>query len=385
MDFYTKLPKDDDVRGLFAFDIWTGSGAKCYVRAPYHTFIDHLAKIPYTAPADVTKLLAGYCFSDLCAYEIMRPGCPTKLFLDLEYDLECNKDLCHTTLLKGVILDAVLPMLEQQFQIPKRDKRTSAVFFCASNDKKCSYHVIFPDIVFDDYSSVALFTKEQLIPKFKTKYADVNTSSGGKTSFIDPLGGRHRAFRLPYQSKKKDSTRRPLLPRGRAKVQTQGCEEWKRQILKACAQHVLLAEETTLLHMGVPISKPSKHFSSRSDYMSFMQPILQWIVKQVHPITKKIRQDVEFSSFDLVNKHIILCSRDHYCDSKCGYHRNNNVFYVVDLEKCCYYQRCYSAASCLKDKTKRVEHIIPTHILEKYREYKTQSDELFKLLDTVNI
>ena len=88
MKYFAKLPRHRDEGGLFAFDKYEGAGAKCYVTANYASFVDHLGRLPFTGSVPPMKDEVrglGHCFfGEPCAYELMRPGCRTKLFLDLE-------------------------------------------------------------------------------------------------------------------------------------------------------------------------------------------------------------------------------------------------------------------------------------------------------------
>lgn len=376
MDFFATLPKSPDKRALFAFDKHYDNGAKCYVRSNYIDFVNHLSMIPYQQAPQVQGMrsnLSNCFFSHQCAYELMRPNNPSKLFLDLEYSKECNKDLDEMTLLKGVLMDVVVPMLKKHHNV----ECTRILLYTASNEKKSSFHVIFPNVIFENYLSVFSFIKNRLVPKFRELHADVRKKDGTTTSFIDPLGGSFRAFRLPYQYKKTLVGKRPLLPMSPMTVNVKGSDAWKKQILDACVQYIPNSSD----FLSETSVRRQCNRSASGDYDVFTLPILKWVDSIIHPKTLQ-RREVTGCTVNLDKMEVFLSSRDHYCEYKVGAHAHNCVYYVVDLEKRVLYQKCYPQAKCPRDKHRRIFYKIPDMVLETWDIFSA-AGPLFSILDSI--
>jgi|TARA_B110000908_G_scaffold33546_1_gene40233 hypothetical protein len=370
MNYFAKLPRHRDDGGLFAFDKYEGAGAKCYVTADYASFVDHLGRLPFTGSVPPMKDEVrglGHCFfGEPCAYELMRPGCRTKLFLDLEFDKQCNEfdemKLLETTF-EVVVNQLIAP--------PWRVKLEKALVFTASNKLKSSFHVIFPNIIFEDYASVFHFTRDYLMPAYRKVQCDVLKSDGSSTCFIDPLGGTHRAFRMPYQYKKtkNPASRRPLVPIDPVPVEEVGSNAWKTQVLQACAQYIDVEPEQVL--SVVSKSKPidiGDWVGDGFDADKFLTPLMKWFRAELHPSTSSVR-NVSEVKLDLMAQRVFISSRDHYCDYKKGYHAHNHVCYVIDLKEMVFYQRCYEGAKCGSREKSRIDYKIPDAISRLYRDY----------------
>jgi hypothetical protein len=346
------LPKDADPRALFAFDK-ASDGSKSYVRASYTDFVDHLARIA-AGTASIPKqqgfsmkLMRSFV-SELTAYELMRPNRPTRLFLDLEYDKPFNKGLVELDMLQKTIAITAqrLHALYEGYELKE------ACIYTASNDKKCSFHLIFPAVVFENYRAVHAFIRDDLVPSFKEKVPDVFKMDGSKVCFIDALGGGHRAFRLPYSHKKVNdvSLRRPLLPVAPMVTEKAGSNAWKEQILAACVQNVE--------GHGFEFASKKQRKQHTSGFESIIEPAVDYIRGIKHPKTG-VPRDITDVSFCLDRLCIFMSSRDHWCDFKRGSHSHNYVYYCVDLNKRVFFQGCYSQARCGACRADRVEYKLP--------------------------
>jgi|TARA_B110000914_G_scaffold199497_1_gene190589 hypothetical protein len=368
MKYFATLPRHRDEGGLFAFDKYAGAGAKCYVTSDYAGFVDHLGRLPFTGEippmnADVRGI--GRCFfGEACAYELMRPGCRTKLFLDLEFEKRCN-EFDEKKLLKTAI-EVVIKQLNEP---PWGVRCNKAFVFTASNKLKSSFHVIFPNIVFDDYASVFHFTRDYLIPAYRKVQCDVLKQDGSSTCFIDPLGGTHRAFRMPYQHKKtkSKSSRRPLVPLAPMPMEEVGSKAWKVQVLQSCAQYIDF-EPSRVLSVACK-SKSSDiggWVGDGFDAGKFLTPLMEWFKSERHPSTSLVR-NVSEVKLDLMAQRVMISSRDHYCEYKRGYHAHNHVRYGIDLKAMVFYQSCYHDG-CTGEK-KRIDYKIPDTISRAYKDY----------------
>lgn len=352
MNFYHKLPPQVDNRALFAFDKKNDNGAKCYVVSNY---VDFLQKLGNIAESEIQPSCPQ--FSEHCAYELMREGRLSKLFLDLEYDKTCN-DLLEMSILK-LVIETTREVLKKiyKFELKK------VLIFTASNHKKCSFHVIFPHAIFNNYQTLHAFVRDKLIPAFKIKHPNVLRRDASSTSFIDPLGGRHRAFRLPYQHKKVADikSRRPLIPLAPIPVQSIGTAAWIKQMLQSCIQYV--DARSYVLNRGEVLSLPlydNRINSAASN--SLAEPIVKWVGSQRHPITGRSRNMTAFS-LNMSRQQILMSSADHFCEYKNGAHGHNFVFYVIDLNNRFFYQSCYEGASCHGHGGKRITYAIPDAVL----------------------
>ena len=359
MNFFPRLPKDADPRALFAFDK-ASDGTKSYVRASYKDFIDHLARIAVGKASipkqqGFSKKLMRSFVNQLTAYELMAPNRPTRLFLDVEYEKPFNKSLVELDMLQKAITTTAerLAAVFEGFELQK------ALIYTASNDSKCSFHIIFPEVVFENYRAVHAFIRDDLVPAFRQTVADVFKKDGSKVCFIDALGGGHRAFRLPYSHKRVNdvSLRRPLLPLAPMVTEKAGSDAWKSQILAACVQNVSEIPENVF-----KFASKKKRKQHSSGFASIVDPVVAYIAALKHPKTDVPRDITDFS-FCLDRLQIFMSSRDHYCDWKNGPHRHNFVFYCADLHKRVFYQGCYKQASCGACRADRVEYKLPDAVL----------------------
>ena len=378
MNFFARLPKDADPRALFAFDK-ASDGTKSYVRASYKDFIDHLARIA-VGSASIPKQngfsnkLTRSFVSELSAYELMLSNTPTRLFLDLEYDKPFNKGLVELEMLQKTIAVTAqrLHALFEGYELKK------ALIYTASSDSKCSYHVVFPAVVFEDYRAVHAFIRDDLVPSFRQIVPDVFKKGGSRICFIDALGGGHRAFRLPYSHKKVNdaSLRRPLLPLAPMVTEKAGSNAWKEQILAACVQNVTELPENVFEFAS---KKQRKQYSA--GFESIIEPVVDYIRRLKHPKTG-VPREISDVSFCLDRQKIFISSRDHWCDFKKGPHGHNFVFYCIDLDKRVLYQGCYKQASCGAHREDRVEYKLPDAVLADWDELN-DCTALLNFLDAV--
>ena len=376
MNFFPRLPKEDDTRALFAFDK-ASDGSKSYVRASYADFIDHLARIA-TGTASIPKQqgfsnkLTRSFVTQLTGYELMLSNTPTRLFLDVEYDKPFNKGLVELDMLQKTIAitAARLAAVFEGFELKK------ALIYTASSDSKCSFHLIFPSVVFENYRAVHAFIRDDLVPSFKEKVPDVFKKDGSRVCFIDALGGGHRAFRLPYSHKKVNdaSLRRPLLPLAPMVTEKAGSNAWKEQILAACVQNV---REVPANFFKFASKKTRKQHTS--GFTSIVDPVVAYIAALKHPKTG-VPRDISDSSLCLERMQIFLSSRDHWCDFKQGPHGHNFVYYCIDLNKRVFYQGCYKQATCGACRADRVEYKLPDAVLSAWDELN-DCTELLDFLD----
>ncbi|KAK4726573.1 hypothetical protein R3W88_031490 [Solanum pinnatisectum] len=308
-------------------------------------------------------------------YEVIQEGLPCHLYFDLEFNKRENADKNEdemVDLLIQVIFDAV----KEKYSL--EGNNDWVVELDSSNEEKFSRHLIirFPKAAFKDNSHAGAFVTEicsrissisEHDGRFRKLFVTKDSSSTDIPFhlFVDKaVYSRNRCFRLALSSKAGKSS--VLLPSGRFKCKDMSEEEvfmaslicnmdadFEKLLICTmdldCLEALQFDTESTRSfqqHSAVSLNfdlnactsdDPSKTYLTGKSPFPYLDVFIE-SVASIGNIPGKIRSWYWFSEYALM---VYSMSRNRFCERIGRQHKSNHVMYVVDLQSCVYYQKCY--------------------------------------------
>lgn len=355
LSFYYRKPKSVAPSFmLFSLDTVEGKGNKCYVVGTYEDMWAHCAGMcteTYAASLPCRLREREWIGRGRAWYEVLLPDRPTKLFLDLEYDVSTNPTL-DGELVLAATLRGVGAMLSRDY--PCVD--ATAQVWTSCTPKKVSYHVLYPGVVFRTDMDVYAYVRRVLIPHVVRKSPEtlVRTSGGKTICFIDDLKKATCNFRMPYGMKKKQGAR-ALVPHAGAVIEAVGSAAWCVQVGQSSVQYVPEIPGVLLRVLDDDAVSPKSRVVKRprgtrmDECVTLLERIRVWLESTSHPETTRRRRVPSLVPYGGEGSWLGTSTGDHYCGIAGRAHRNNFIFYKVDVVARTVTQGCHNAR-CKKKK-----------------------------------
>lgn len=305
---------------------------------------------------------------DRCTFEVITEGAACKLYFDLEFEKEFNKDHCGVQM-TDTFIKIVSQFLKEEFSV-SCDRR-NVLDFDSTTNSKFSRHLVFqlPKTYFRDNYNVGNFVrmicdKLRLVILSESALHDLCTKCGlseedvlglfvadkhgvSKTFCDEAVYTKNRHFRLYKSTKWKKNSPLLLSEENQYQPVLLGKERLaeKQLFLDSLITYVgETHQDLNILEYG----SQQKIYVVKSVSKLPDCPVVSEGVKSPYPVVDRfvqrlvcpgvIRRSVYSSSH---NRIVYEISGNRFCYNIGRHHKSNNVYYVLDLSNFQYYQKCH--------------------------------------------
>ncbi|XP_034940588.1 DNA-directed primase/polymerase protein-like [Chelonus insularis] len=308
-----------------------------------------------------------------CAYEVIPEGYPCSLYLDLEFQTDLNpcKDGPHMT---QTLIKIILGYFKKHWSISCDEK--NVINLDSTTRVKFSRHIIFrfKNIAFKNNIHAGRFIKsicaeideylatngaafDSVLSYFNRRDLEELYIETGKRKkiFIDTgVYTRNRHFRIYQATKLGKMSHLIVAPECKYVPTEESHDKELRIFLDSLVSYYPETEKKLLLELGedaIPdICKTSPtrshYFGAREIPTSPYPAIDKFIANLVNPGT--IRVTKHFNETKTIIYEII---GNRFCANVGRAHKSNHIFYVVDLQEKCAYQKCHDQEDCANFKS----------------------------------
>ncbi|XP_050449102.1 DNA-directed primase/polymerase protein-like [Cataglyphis hispanica] len=297
-----------------------------------------------------------------CSYEVIPQDSPCWLYLDLEYLVELNP-LCNGSRMTRTLIDIIRVYLLTHYHL--LCDRNNFLILDSTSSTKFSRHVIFTikDMAFKDNSHVGKFIKTIYNDIMLYLHSDIQShgilsqfnkvdieemlveTNHGKKLFVDNgVYTKNRQFRI-YLSTKWGKQSYLTVSADCMHNPINKCREKELGIFLDSLisyfpnkQNLILLEFFNRSDVKVQLySKiPMQYSHEDNNQISPYPEIDRYVSSLVEP--GKIRI-VKYSDKTKILRYEIYGNR--YCENIGRYHKSNNIYWIVDLNKKKMYQKCH--------------------------------------------
>jgi len=332
-------------------------------------------------------------------YEVIQEDSPCRLYFDLEYKKQFNEDT-DSDLAMEQFIQVVIEVIDELFRL-RLDRNTSFVILDSSNDDKFSSHVIvhmpegalFPSNL--SIKPLVHYICRQMIEK-QVGLVQSN-EEGGKALLCDiAVYTRNRNFRLHRSSKcgKRTELKVSHLCRFYDGREYSNANIFLDSLVVprdySCSSVLVMPEvlETVSTKRPIPASSVEKSLGSclRSlnpvfDVKSPVDEVTRGCGPSPFPdvdnymlsVFRKLNPLAEIRVWCLTVSKMYGGRSIQYQLNNCRYcynmgreHKSQNVYWIVDLDRYIYYQRCFDLVDCPKFESLR--WCLPEDLVEKVLE-----------------
>ena len=294
-------------------------------------------------------------------YEIIPYFNACNLYLDCEFIIKENINLNGEEMIQ-ILIEELKIYLKNKFELIL--KNDLIYDLDSTSNLKFSRHLILhlvdkksKKFAFKDNRQLGLFMKQFLIfleekhPNFKVN----KENSEEKTSFVDPaVYTKNRSFRL-FQSTKKGKESFLNISKSNKSIYLNDKEFFINSLCVCKSYDELITMDD--LEIVQPIErklKNSEEFENLDDLNEFVEKLIS------------DGRDINVGNISQVSnlegKKIIYNIKNYrYCENIKRPHKSNNIYFVVDIDRNCIFQKCYDP-DC-KD-FRSIEIRLPTKIIE---------------------
>eukprot|EP01135_Chromosphaera_perkinsii_P002987 Nk52_evm9s232 gene=Nk52_evmTU9s232 len=323
-------------------------------------------------------------------YELIREGCPCKLYFDLEFKIALNENADGNEMVK-VLVDFVCKELMNVFKVSCN--RNNVLELDSTTQKKFSRHLVFniPNIAFADNAVVGSFVhyvlnqlEEQGEQDHKLKSLFVQEEEGRVSSFVDPcVYSKNRNFRT-YKSKKagKDTFLEIAKQNSFVPFKKTANRE-KDMFLYSMIGNIQFNDQTRVLNWKNDNCKPTcstgakdprvitYSVSNQTNYSPF--PDCDRFIKTLVSrggVEGFIRRCAYFPESKLITYDI---GRNRWCEYIGRAHKGNHIYFVIDLRNMTYAQKCHDP-EC-KQKYPPINRVLPKGVLDPLGDLENEYDD----------
>jgi DNA-directed primase/polymerase protein len=303
-------------------------------------------------------------------YEIIPYFESCNLYLDCEYMIQQNENVNGEKLIQ-VLLDELKKELKDKFDVLLKD--SNVYDMDSSTNIKFSRHLIIhltnengDKICFKDNRQIGLFMK-QFTLKLNNSYPEFlleKENLSEKTSFVDlSVYSKNRSFRL-FLSSKKDKFSYLEISESNKSFYIGDEDFFLKSLCVSKEFNNLLTVDNEEFPTNQNFTK-IENLNSLTDLNSFIEALIS-----------DGRDSSEGKISSILNldngKKIIYSIKNYrYCENIKRPHKSNNIYFVVDIDRNCLFQKCYDP-DC-KD-YRSPETRIPNQIIESLKEKNKQNE-----------
>ncbi|EFN88011.1 DNA-directed primase/polymerase protein [Harpegnathos saltator] len=298
-----------------------------------------------------------------CSYEVIPKGSPCWLYLDLEYPIKLNP-LCNGSRMTKTLIDIIRTYLLNHYHL--LCDRNNILILDSTSSEKFSRHVIFTmkDMAFRDNSHIGRFIKtiyndimlylnsdmqsHGILKQFSKADIEemlVETATQGKRLFIDNgVYTKNRHFRVYLSTKW-----------GKQSYLTISSDSTYTPLNKCKEKELGIFLDSLISYFPNKMNLILLEFQNRSNitaqlYSKILAPANHEDDNQVSPypeIDKYIRSIIDpgkirvskYSEKTKILRYEIYGNR--FCENIGRWHKSNNIYWIVDLNKKEIYQKCH--------------------------------------------